>query len=82
MRIMQKKDIWTKLYEKYFDIFKEECDLMEDEGIEEIKAYYYENILPKTFNYSVEIHYSSSFDDSQPTTELEVYILERIKMLM
>ena len=64
LQIIQKRDMWTKLYKKYFDKFKEECDLMEDEGIKEIKDYYHEKILPITFNYSVEIHCSSSFDDS------------------
>ena len=78
---MQKKDIWTKLYEKYFDIFKEECDLIEDEGIEILKAYYYENILPNIFNYSVESH-NNSYDDSELMTELEAYVLERIKELL
>ena len=55
--------------------------MLEEDGIEMLKEYYYENILPEIFNYSTENHCNSAFDDGKPTTELEVYVLDRIKML-
>ena len=74
-----KRDKWTKWYEKYFEIFKEECDVIKEKNI--LKSYCYENIIPEIFNYWVENYYSNPYDDRELMTELEVYILEHIEIL-
>ena len=43
---MKKDELWVKMYEKYYNIFNDECDEMEEEGMELMKEYFYADILP------------------------------------
>ena len=53
---------------------------MEEEGIEWLNSFYYETVLPELFNYQIDISDSSLIESEEMVTELEVFIIERIKI--
>ena len=53
---------------------------MEEERIEWLNSFYYETVLPELFNYQIEIYDSSLIESEEMVTELEVFIIERIKI--
>ena len=53
------------MYDKYHFIFSEDCDEMEKEGVEILKAFYYENVLPELFGFSAENECSDKYSDNE-----------------
>ena len=70
------------MYDKYHFIFSEDCDEMEKEGVEILKAFYYENVLPELFGYSAENECDDKYSKDELVTELECYVAERIESML
>ena len=70
------------MYDKYHFIFSEDCDEMEKEGVEILKAFYYENVLPELFGFSAENECSDKYSDNELDTELECYVAECLELVL